>query len=167
MYAANTAIAGLYQAYSRELHAFARRRAGRQEAEDIVQDAYLHLLQRGTAGTLEHPRSYLYRTAANLAVDVARKAKVRLRHLQEENQFFCNAEGPPSPEAAAVSALELQHLEIALSGLPQICRQAFWLNRREGLSHSEIAQRLGVSVRTVDRQLARAAAHLRETLGAR
>jgi RNA polymerase sigma factor (sigma-70 family) len=96
-----------------------------------------------------------------------RKAKVRLRHLQEENQFFCNAEGPPSPEAAAVSALELQHLEIALSGLPQICRQAFWLNRREGLSHSEIAQRLGVSVRTVDRQLARAAAHLRETLGAR
>ena|ERR1700740_1903229 len=66
MYAANTAIAGLYQAYSRELHAFARRRAGRQEAEDIVQDAYLHLLQRGTAGTLEHPRSYLYRTAATL-----------------------------------------------------------------------------------------------------
>jgi DNA-directed RNA polymerase specialized sigma24 family protein len=71
MYAANTAIAGLYQAYSRELHAFARRRAGRQEAEDIVQDAYLHLLQRGTAGTLEHPRSYRYRTAANLAVNLA------------------------------------------------------------------------------------------------
>jgi RNA polymerase sigma-70 factor (ECF subfamily) len=147
--------------------AFARRRAGRQEAEDIVQDAYLHLLQRGTAGTLEHPRSYLYRTAANLAVDLARKAKVRLRHLQEGTHSLCNAEGPPSPEAAAVSALELQHLETALSGLPQICRQAFWLNRLEGLSHSEIAQRLGVSVRTVDRQLARAAAQLRDPLGAR
>src|SRR5207249_6589665 len=97
MYAADMAIAGLYQAYSHELHAFARRRAGRQEAEDIVQDAYLYLLQRGSTGTLEHPRSYLYRTAANLAVDLARKAKVRLRHLQEETHSFCNAEGPPSP----------------------------------------------------------------------
>jgi RNA polymerase sigma-70 factor (ECF subfamily) len=163
MYAANTAIAGLYQAYSRELHAFARRRAGRQEAEDIVQDAYLHLLQRGTAATLEHPHSYLYRTAANLAVDLARKAKVRLRHLQEETQFFCNAEGPPSPEAAAGSTLELQQLKDALSALPPICREAFWLNRLEG----EIAKRLGISVRTIDRQMARAAAHLIETLGAR
>jgi len=167
MYAANMAVAGLYQAYSRELHVYARRRAGRQEAEDIVQDAYLHLLQRGTAATLEHPRSYLYRIAGNLAVDFARKAKVRLRHLQEETQFFCTAEAPPNPEAAAGSALELQQLQAALSELPQICREVFWLNRLEGLSHSEIAQRLGVSVRTIDRQMARAAAHLRETLGQR
>ena len=49
MSAANTALAGLYEAHAGELHGFARRRAGRQEAEDVVQDAYLHLLQRGTA----------------------------------------------------------------------------------------------------------------------
>ncbi len=57
----NTALAALYQAHARrELHAFARRRLGRQEAEDVVQDAYLHLLQRGSAATLEHPRPYLF-----------------------------------------------------------------------------------------------------------
>ncbi len=167
MLAANAAVAGLYQAYSRELHAFARRRAGRQEAEDIVQDAYLHLLQRGTAASLEHPRSYLYQIAANLAVDFARKAKVRLRHLQEESEFFCTSEGPPSPEAAAGSALELRQLQAALSELPDLCREAFWLNRFEGLSHTEIAQRLGVSARTIDRHMARAAAYLRQTLGPR
>jgi len=167
MLAANTAIAGLYQAYSRELHAFAKRRAGRQEAEDIVQDAYLHLLQRGSAATLEHPRSYLYQIAANLAVDFARKAKVRLRHLQEEPEFFCTSEGPPGPEAAAGSALELRQLQAALAELPKICREAFWLNRFEGLSHTEIAQRLGISARTIDRHMARAAAHLRRTLGPR
>ncbi|MGH6800117.1 MAG: sigma factor [Methylocella sp.] len=38
------------------MHGFARRRVRRQEAEDVVQEAYLHLLQHGTAATLEHPR---------------------------------------------------------------------------------------------------------------
>ena len=69
MYGANTALAGLYETHARELQSFARRRVGRQEAEDIVQDTYLHLFQRGTAGTLERPRPCLYRIAANLAVD--------------------------------------------------------------------------------------------------
>jgi DNA-directed RNA polymerase specialized sigma24 family protein len=67
MSAANAALAGLYQAHATELKGFARRRVGREEAEDVVQDAYLHLLQRGTA--------------ANLAVDFARKAKIRLRYV--------------------------------------------------------------------------------------
>jgi RNA polymerase sigma factor (sigma-70 family) len=86
MYAANTALAGLYQTYARELHGFARRRVGRQEAEDVVQDTYLHLLQRGTAATLEHPRPYLYRIAANLAVDFARKTKVAV--LERGRRIF-------------------------------------------------------------------------------
>ena len=59
------------------MHGFARRRVGRQEAEDVVRDAYLHFVQRGTAATLEQPRAYLIRTAANLAGDFARKAKIR------------------------------------------------------------------------------------------
>jgi len=50
MYAANTALAGLYETHAGELHGLARRRVGRQEAEDIVQDTYLHL-QRGVAAT--------------------------------------------------------------------------------------------------------------------
>ncbi|MCI0468400.1 MAG: sigma-70 family RNA polymerase sigma factor [Beijerinckiaceae bacterium] len=167
MSAANTALAGLYEAHASELHGFARRRVGRQEAEDIVQDTYLHLLQRGTAATLEHPRPYLYRIAANLAVDWARKAKIRVRYAGEGLEKTCNAENPPSPEAAAASTLELQRLQTCLAVLPKACREAFLLNRVEDLSHVEIARRLGVSVRTVDRHMARALAHLREKLGAR
>jgi RNA polymerase sigma factor (sigma-70 family) len=139
--------------------------AGRQEAEDTVQDAYLHLLQRGTAATLERPRPYLYRIAANLAVDFARKTKVRLRHLSEETQFSWNAEGPPGREAAGDTMLNLQRLKAAVAELPHACREAFLLNRVEGLSRAEIAQRFGVSVRTIDRHMARALAHLREALG--
>jgi RNA polymerase sigma factor (sigma-70 family) len=165
MYAANTALAGLYETYARELHGFARRRVGRQEAEDVVQDTYLHLFQRGTAATLEHPRPYLYRIAANLAVDFARKAKVRLRYASEETGFACIAEGPPGPEAAAASTLELHRVQAALAALSHVCREAFLLNRVEGLSHAEIAQKFGVSVRSIDRHMAKASAHLRGQFG--
>ncbi|MGA7384227.1 MAG: sigma-70 family RNA polymerase sigma factor [Methylocella sp.] len=165
MSAANTALAGLYQAHAGELHGFARRRAGRQEAEDVVQDTYLHLLQRGNAATLEHPRPYLFRIAANLAVDLARKTKVRLRYAGESFALSCHVEAPDSPEAAAGSAMELRRLHASLCELPPLCRDAFLLNRVEDLTHAEIAARLGVSVRTIDRSMVKAWEHLRGHFG--
>jgi RNA polymerase sigma factor (sigma-70 family) len=162
---ANAALTDLYQAHAAELHGFARRRVGRQEAEDVVQDAYLHLLQRGTAATLEHPRPYLFRIAANLTVDFARKAKIRLRHVAESIEIACTAEAPPSPESTAGRVIELRRLEASLAELPRLCREAFLFSRVEELSHAEIARRLGVSVRTIDRYIARALAHLRENFG--
>jgi RNA polymerase sigma factor (sigma-70 family) len=165
MSAANMALVGLYQAHFDELHGFARRRAGRQEAEDIVQDAYLHLLQRGTAATLEHPRAYLFCIVANLAVDLARKTKIYLRYAGDRFGHDCNAEAPASPEAAAGGAMELRRLQASLCELPPLCRDAFLLNRIEGLTHAEIARRRGVSERTIDRYMTRAGAHLREQFG--
>jgi DNA-directed RNA polymerase specialized sigma24 family protein len=49
--------------------------------------------------------------------------------------------------------------------LPPLCRDAFLLNRVEGLTHAEIAGRLGVSVRTIDRFMVRAWNHLRGHFG--
>ncbi len=162
MSTANTALAGLYRAHASELRRFAKSRVGRQEAEDVVQDAYLHLLQRGAAATLDHPRPYLFRIAANLTVDFVRRTNIRLRHAGESLEFFCNAEAPPSPDAAAGGVIELQGVEAALAELPRLCREAFLLNRIEQLSHAEIARRLGVSVRTIDRYMVKALGHLRQ-----
>jgi len=165
MSAANAALKGLYQAHATELTGFARRRVGRQEAEDVVQDAYLHLLQRGTAATLQQPRAYLFRTAANLAVDFARKAKIRLRYAGEVFDLDVTAAAPANPEAATGASMELARLHASLAKLPPLCRDAFLLNRVEGLTHAEIAGRLGVSVRTIDRFIVRAWDHLRRHFG--
>ena len=142
------------------MHGFARRRVGRQEAEDVVQDAYLHLLQRGTAATPEQPRAYLFRTAANLAVDFARKAKIRLRHAGEAFDLGASTVAPANPEAATGALMEFARLHATLSKLPPPCRDAFLLTRV-----AEIAGRLGVSVRTIDRFMVKAWDHLRSHFG--
>jgi RNA polymerase sigma factor (sigma-70 family) len=164
MSAANTALARLYQAHAGELHGFARRRVGRQEAEDSLEEMEIDVLH-DIAATLEQPRPYLFRIAANLAIDIARKANIRLRHGGQVLELARNSEALPSPETAAGSTLELRRLDASLSELPQLCREAFLLNRIEELSHAEIAKRLGVSTRTVDRYMAKALAHLRAKFG--
>jgi RNA polymerase sigma factor (sigma-70 family) len=98
-------------------------------------------------------------------VDLARKTKVRLRYAGEGFALDCNAEAPASPEAAAGGAMELRRLQASLAELPPLCRDAFLLNRVEELTHAEIAARLGVSVRTIERYMVKAWEHLRGHFG--
>jgi RNA polymerase sigma factor (sigma-70 family) len=98
---------------------------------------------------------------------MARKTKVRLRYAGEGFALACNAEAPASPEAAAEGAMELRRLHASLAELPPLCRDAFLLNRIEELSHAEIAARLGVSVRTIDRHMVKAWENLRGQFGRR
>lgn len=165
MSAPDAVLTGLYLAHAHELHGFARRRVGRQEAEDVVQDTYLHLLQRGAAATLEHPRAYLFRIAANRAVDLARKTKIRSRYAGENVDLDQLSGSAGSPEAASEGAMELRRLQAALAELPPLCRAAFLLNRIDGLTYAEIAERLGLSIRTIDRYMVRAWNHVRGQFG--
>ena len=61
--------------------------------------------------------------------------------------------------------MELRRLQASLRELPPLCRAAFLLNRIEDLTHAEIAARLGVSVRTIDRYMVKAWEHLRGHFG--
>lgn len=136
-----------------------RRRLGRQEAEDIVQDAYLHLLQKEKFETLDHPRAFLFRIASNLAVDALRKNRTRCRHAENE-LALCDAADSKSAEAAAAEVIEMRRFQAALNELPPVCRQAFILNRIDGFTHAEIAAQLSVSIRTIDRHMVKAQNHL-------
>ncbi len=73
----------LYRAHARELKTYARRRVGMQEAEDVVHDVYLNLLQKRSAATFAHPKAYLFRVARNAAVDALRKKLTRARHVAQ------------------------------------------------------------------------------------
>jgi RNA polymerase sigma factor (sigma-70 family) len=160
----DVAFSRLYQAHAGELHGFARRRVGRQDAEDVVQEAYLHLLQTGLSASLEQPRAYLYRIAANLVVDAARKLETRARYAEDMAMFLGFDAVAACPESEAMRVVEMRRFHASLAELPPLCRDAFLSNQIEGQTRAEIAKRLGLSVRTIDRHILRALAHVRRRL---
>ncbi|PWB94557.1 RNA polymerase sigma factor [Methylosinus sporium] len=154
----------LYQDYAPALRRFARRRVGAQESEDIVQDIYLHALERVDIANLESPRAYLFRIAANLSVDAIRRDRIRSRFVEETAHAAPPPEQSPSGDAIA-TLMEHQKLRAALARLQPLHREIFLLKRLEHLTSAEISARVGVSVRTVERHLARAIDEIRRDFG--
>jgi len=164
MTSSEKALDALYQDYAPALRRYTRRRVGAQESEDIVQDIYLHALQRVDVGKLECPRAYLFRIAANLSVDAMRRDRIRLRYVEEAARAADQAERSNSSDTIA-TLMEFQKLRESLERLPPLYREIFLLKRLEHLTSAEIAARVGISVRTVERHLARANDEIRRDLG--
>jgi RNA polymerase sigma factor (sigma-70 family) len=160
MLSLNETLEHLYRSHARELKAFARRRVGPLEAEDIVQEAYVRALQEGRIASLPCQRAYLFHIAANLTVDSARKAQVRSRYAVDPANGSSSPEQAQEPESSIENYAELRRLCAHLEDLSPMCREAFLLYWVKDLDQSETARRLGVTVRTVNRYLSRAFEHL-------
>ena len=142
-----------------ELKRFLTRRAGRVEAEDLVQDVWLNLRERGDPTSWRTPRAVLFTTASNLATDAYRRTRTARRVFSGD---AANAEAvspQAGPEEQVAANARVAQLIGALQQLPPACRDAFLLNRLEGLTHTAIAARLGVSTKTVQRYVERALTH--------
>jgi RNA polymerase sigma factor (sigma-70 family) len=148
----------LFRHHSMELMSFAHTRVGQLDAEDLVQEAYLRLLQHPDCASIHNPRAYLYKIIANLGFDYHRRTSVQ--HLAIDDIEPDNLISPlPSLEALADGQLLLNRCLVALEDLPVVYRHVFLLNRVDGLSHKEIAEALAVPQRTVERYCAKALAH--------
>jgi RNA polymerase sigma factor (sigma-70 family) len=139
-----------------ELLRFLARRTGRAEAEDVVQEVWLNLRERGDYEAWREPRAVLYRTAANLGTDTYRRDVLTQKLFTGEEGLDDAVSPQPGPESQAESADQLERLLAALEQLPPQSREALLLNRLEGLTHTQIAQRLGISTKTVQRHIERA-----------
>lgn len=160
-------MAKLYEAEHGRLRTFVRRLVRNPAtAEDLVQQAFANLL--GKSGD-DAPASSAYVTQAvrNLALnhlrDARRRAEVEIAGLDVTQV----ADARPSPEMAVLYRSELRRLLEAIAQLPPRRRQAFVLNRIEGLSYEEIATRMGVSRNTVISQVVAAMADLDRRLPAK
>jgi RNA polymerase sigma factor (sigma-70 family) len=139
-----------------DLLRFLKRRGRQRAAEDIVQTVWLKLRERGDQESWEEPRAVLFTTAANLGTDNHRRESVAERAVSREAASAESATPGPDPEAQADAIGQLERLSAALEQLPEQCRCAFLLNRLDGLTHTQIASRLGVSTKTVQRHIERA-----------
>jgi RNA polymerase sigma factor (sigma-70 family) len=160
-------LASVYVNHRGELEAllFSRLRC-RDTASDISQEAFLRLCRVEDLGQIQNLKAYLFRTALNLLNDHYRRNSVR-----EEITVPLTDDNPPeaedrrSPETAYLAESQLDELVAAMERLSPLCQRIFYLNRFEGLKHREIAERLNVSIRTVEDNVKRALVHCGKSLG--
>lgn len=156
----------LFRRHNKELLFFATQRAG-NAAEDLVQEAYLRLLQHPDPQSIENVRAFLFRTTSNLTIDLHRRQMLEARYQPDfnvdnevESEINRISDAAPSPELRIAHQQELDLLQQMLQELPEVTRYTFVLKRIEGLSHTEIAKRLGITERSSERHLATAIRHL-------
>jgi RNA polymerase sigma factor (sigma-70 family) len=150
------ALSSLFEEHNRTLQSFLMARLGNeQEAREVAQEAYVRLLQLHQPGTVSFLRAYLFRTAANLAVDRIRQRanRDRLDRSGPESELIDRV----SPDRRVMAAEELGILEQALRELPPQYRRAFVLHRFEEWSTGQIAKELGVQERMVRNYISRSA----------
>jgi RNA polymerase sigma-70 factor (ECF subfamily) len=137
------------------------------DPDDIVQETYIRLIRAREAGSIRSPRSLLFVTARNVAVDFFR------RRDSAPTDLIANLEHLPGMEAEANTAdrpsheQQLQFLEEAIQSLPKRCRQVIMLKKIEGLSYDEISRRLGISHNTINAHLTAGVTKCRDYLRAR
>lgn len=144
----DTDLARLFQEHNASLVQLLRTRLrSDQEAWDVAQEAYVRMLQLDRLGTISYLRSYLFRTAFNIATDRLRSSSVRTTcHL---DPMLDPRVDELSPDRVTLAKEALAAVSDAMKMLPPKARQAFVLYRFEELEVVEIARRIGVSDRMV------------------
>lgn len=130
-------------------------------AGDALQDTWLRLQNKDAEGvSIQSPGAYLIRMAANIAVDIQRKHGRSLSHADISELLLEVRDPAPGPAQTAEGQSELEALTGLLARLPQRQRELIILVRWEGLTQKDAAQRLGVSLRTVEYDLKNAHEYL-------
>ncbi|MBP0942262.1 MULTISPECIES: RNA polymerase sigma factor [Pseudomonas] len=148
-------VGTLYRDHRSWLLAWLRRNiACPQRAQDLSQDTFVRLLGRDELESPREPRAFLATVAKGLMFDHFRRAALEQAYLCELMQIP-EAE-QPSPEEQLLILEDLKTIDRLLATLSSKARTAFLYSRLDGMSHGEIAERLGVSVSRVRQYLAQA-----------
>jgi RNA polymerase sigma-70 factor (ECF subfamily) len=123
----------------------------RDEAEDIVQETYLRLMQVDSIET-GRVRALIFKVATNLAYDRFRQRRARGPHGDDSLLADLPAHDPV-PERIVAFEQGVAIVKRTLLELKPRCRQVFLLRSTAELSYEEIAARLGISKRTAEREM--------------
>lgn len=122
----------------------------REEVNDLRQDIYIKVYESAEKSRPTAPRAFLFATARNLVTDRMRRRRIvsidTISDLDLSNVIVDEI----SPERRLDARQQLKCLALAINALPPKCREVIWLRRIDGLSQKEVAERLNISVRTVE-----------------
>jgi RNA polymerase sigma-70 factor (ECF subfamily) len=151
----------VFKEHFKNLHAYAYAIIKEEAvAEEVVQQVFMKLWERSTPFPVSGSvAAYLYRSVHNESLNYLKHRKVQMayrRHLGYTRG------DEPEPAGKNLSEKELgSKLLQALNDLPEQCRIIFQLSRNEGLRYLDIAEKLDISVKTVENQMGKALKILR------
>lgn len=153
------AFKNLYYRYYESLFRFLCRRTRNYEiSKDLMQELFIRVWRnREKLDASQSLKAYLYRIASNLAIDHLRKKEAEQAHF---------VDNPTSePTASPSETFDLRdNIGQAIRKLPEPLQTVFHLSRDEGLTYSEIAATVQVSIKTVESRMSQALKILREKL---
>jgi len=130
-------------------------------AEDLAQDIFFEMWRRKDQLNVTSIRAYLRRAALNRTLNYLRDRKIKW----EDDKELPGLQSEDTPTLQTMETAELeQRIEQAIDQLPERCRLVFVLSRFDELSYQEIADQLGISVKTVENQISKALKYLRIVL---
>jgi len=159
-----TALKEVFDAYylsvCHSIHRFIREK---QTVEDLAQEVFIKVWRkRQQINVTSSFKAYLQRMGVNAAFSHLRK----LKNKEKQEITAGHMQGLLSPSAEEnylENELEIK-IKAAVRSLPPKCRMVFQLSRNEGFSYKEIAQKMGISVKTVDNQIGKSLRILRKHL---
>jgi RNA polymerase sigma-70 factor, ECF subfamily len=129
------------------------------DAKGVVHDVFVNLWDKfENLPTDSNLKSYLYTAVKNRCLNTIRDKR---KHVTID----AVPEGALAESNSAMETAELEaEIEIGIASLPDKCRMVFVLNRKQGLKYAQIAEQLGISVKTVEAQMTKAMSILRTHL---
>lgn len=135
----------------------------KEESEELVQAAFVQFWEKRSEIQIESSlKSYLFRSIRNASLNHLKHLKVRSDHARHVKSASVS---DAAWAAEGVLTEELQvRIEMALSRLPEQCGLVFRMSRMEEKKYSEIADELGISIKTVENHMGKALKLMREEL---
>ena len=148
-------ITALYQDYNETLVRYlAIRLRSRQDAVEVAQEAYIRLIRRKNLKDIDCFQSFLFRTATNISIDLQRQRARQAKNFAS-SKFLLGDIDEITPERTLNARQKISALKEVLEDLPPKCREAFMLYKFKNLEHAEIAKKMGLSVSSVRKYIAR------------
>jgi RNA polymerase sigma-70 factor (family 1) len=129
-------------------------------AEDVTQDAFMKLWEKREEIKEETVKSYLYTIANNMFLNKVRHDKVVLGFVEKQTDQI----NEQSPEYALEEKEFKAELERVIAGMTVKQREVFLMNRIDDLTYKEIAERLELSVKAVEKRMHGALNYLKEKI---
>lgn len=157
----DVAFEQLFKMHYKALHAYAFvMLKDHDTAEEMVQGMFMKFWEKRELLNIQSSvKAYLYKCIYHDCLNFLKHEKIKFKH-QEYTQH--SIPHPSEPASARVEMTELKNnLSLAMNDLPEQCRTIFQMSRFEELRYREIADQLGLSVKTVENQMGKALRILR------